>query len=87
MLWVGGGAVQSDAADEVCSVGCTAGGAGRGELGRTGCRPAGNPWLIDVPPHEPEVTELIAQADLMIAIGTAFDGPSTMNWKLPVPGR
>jgi len=87
VLWVGGGAVQSGAADEVASLAAKLAApvvtswAGRGVV------PAGSPWLIDVPPHEPEITDLIGQADLMIAVGTAFDGPSTMNWKLPVPAQ
>ena len=87
VLWVGGGAVQSDAAPEIWRLAVRLGApvvatwAGRGIL------PADTPWLIDVPPHEPEITELIAQAELMIAVGTAFDGPNTMNWKLPVPAK
>lgn len=87
VLWIGGGVVQSDACEEVTRLAAQLGApvvcswAGRGAV------PAGSPWLIDVPPHEPEVTELIAAADLLIAVGTAFDGPSTMNWKLPVPER
>ena len=85
VLWVGGGAVQSDATEDLghladrLAAPIVTSWAGRGVV------PAASPWLIDVPPHEPEVTELIARAELMIAVGTAFDGPNTMNWKLPVP--
>jgi thiamine pyrophosphate-dependent acetolactate synthase large subunit-like protein len=87
VLWVGGGAVQSEAADEVNRLAARLGApvvatwAGRGVVA------AGSPWLVDLPPHEPEVTNLIADADLMIAIGTGFDGPNTMNWALPLPDQ
>ena len=50
------------------------------------CR-AGHPCLVGMPPHEPEVAELIGAADLMIALGTDFDGMMTRNWTMPVPRR
>ena len=87
VLWVGGGVVQSDAGDAVGALAARLGApvittwAGRGAVAPD------HPWLVDLPPHEPEITELVAGADLMIAIGTGFDGPSTMNWALPVPER
>lgn len=87
VLWVGGGAVQSDAAPEVSRL---AGKLGAPVVASWAGRAVGldaSPWVIDLPPHEPEITELIAESDLMIAIGTAFDGPNTMNWKLPLPAR
>jgi len=46
-----------------------------------------HPLLVGAPPHEPLVAELIASADLMIAIGTAFDGMNTRNWSMPMPAR
>jgi thiamine pyrophosphate-dependent acetolactate synthase large subunit-like protein len=42
---------------------------------------------LGAPPHEPAVHELIQQADVVLAIGTDFDGQSTQNWKLRIPGR
>ncbi len=87
VLWVGGGAVQSDASGEVSRLAARLGAPVVASWAGRGVVPDGNPWLIDVPPHEPEITDLIAQADLMIAVGTAFDGPNTMNWKLPMPAK
>jgi thiamine pyrophosphate-dependent acetolactate synthase large subunit-like protein len=87
VLWVGGGAVQSEAAEEISRLATRLGAPVVSSWAGRGVVPAGSPWLIDVPPHEPEITELIAEAELMIAVGTAFDGPNTMNWKLPVPAK
>jgi acetolactate synthase-1/2/3 large subunit len=85
VLWIGGGVVQSDACEEVTRLARRLGAPLIATWAARGAVAPGSPWLIDLPPHEPEITELIAAADLMIAVGTAFDGPSTMNWKLPLP--
>jgi acetolactate synthase-1/2/3 large subunit len=87
VLWVGGGAVQSDAGEQVTRLATRLSAPVLGSWAGRGVVTPQSPWLIDLPPHEPEITELIAAADLVIAIGTAFDGPSTMNWKLPMPSR
>ncbi len=87
VLWVGGGAVQSDAGDALARLAARLGAPTLASWAGHGVVSADSPWLIDLPPHEPEITDLIAQADLMIAVGTAFDGPNTMNWRLPVPER
>jgi thiamine pyrophosphate-dependent acetolactate synthase large subunit-like protein len=87
VIWAGGGVVQSGAGEAVARLSAQLGApvvegwAGRGALD------PGHPWLVGLPPHEPEVTELLAQADLLLAIGTALDGPSTMNWRIPLPER
>ena len=85
LIWVGGGAVASGAAqaiDALCwrlgaPVLCTY--AGRGVL------PTGHPLLIDAPPHEPLVRNLMGEADLLLSIGSALDGMTTANWSLPRP--
>jgi acetolactate synthase-1/2/3 large subunit len=87
VLWVGGGAVQSDAGEQVERLATQLCAPVVGSWAGRGVVPAQSRWLVDLPPHEPEITDLIADADLVIAIGTAFDGPSTMNWKLPMPPR
>jgi thiamine pyrophosphate-dependent acetolactate synthase large subunit-like protein len=87
VIWAGGGVVQSGAGEAVGRLAARVGApviegwAGRGALAPD------HPWLVGLPPHEPEATELLARADLLVAIGTALDGPSTMNWRLPLPER
>ena len=53
--------------------------AGRGAL------PPEHPWLVGLPPHEPEVAAYVGAADLLLAVGTTFDGPMTRNWSMPRP--
>ena len=85
VLWVGGGVVQSGAEAEATELaqrlGCPvlATWAGRGAV------PAGHPCSVDLPPHEPEAAALLAEADLLIAVGSVLDGPNTKNWTMPMP--
>jgi thiamine pyrophosphate-dependent acetolactate synthase large subunit-like protein len=85
VLWIGGGVVASDAGQVVGELAERLGApiietwAGRGAVGSS------HPWTVGLPPHEPEVAALMRDADLMIAVGTAFDGPSTKNWTMPRP--
>jgi acetolactate synthase-1/2/3 large subunit len=85
VIWAGGGVVQADAepelvelAERLCAPVVTTF-AGRGVL------PADHPCAVGLPPHEREVSELIGGADLLIAVGTGFDGPNTRNWTMPLP--
>jgi thiamine pyrophosphate-dependent acetolactate synthase large subunit-like protein len=85
LIWAGGGALQADAGDAV------------GELAErlvapvittysaAGLLPPGHGCLVRAPPHVPEVGALWDEADLVIAIGTDFDGPMTQNWAMPQP--
>ena len=85
LIWAGGGAVQADA------------GAAVGRLAERivapvlltysarGLLPPGHPCLVDVPPHVPEAGALWDDADLVVAVGTDFDGMMTQGFKQPQP--
>ncbi|MFC5994956.1 thiamine pyrophosphate-binding protein [Pseudonocardia hispaniensis] len=47
----------------------------------------GMPGALGVPPHEPEVAQLIGTADVLFAIGGDLDGMNTRNWTMPRPAR
>ncbi len=85
VIWAGGGVVQAGATAELAALAERLGApvvttfAGRGVL------PPDHPWLVGLPPHEPEVAAYLARADLLLAVGTAFDGPMTRNWSMPMP--
>lgn len=87
VIWSGGGVLQADAdrelaelAERLCAPVVTTF-AGRGVL------PPDHPCCVGLPPHERAVAELIGGADLLIAVGTAFDGPTTRNWTMPRPPK
>jgi thiamine pyrophosphate-dependent acetolactate synthase large subunit-like protein len=52
-----------------------------------GLLPPQHPCAVPATLHAPEVGALWDDADLVIAIGTDFDGMSTQNWALPQPAR
>lgn len=85
VLWVGGGAIAAGAAPEVRELAERLGAtvvptfAGRGVL------PPDHPCLVGVPPHEREVADLVAGADVLVGIGTGFDGAMTRNWTMRRP--
>lgn len=87
VIWAGGGVLQADADDELvalaerlCAPVVTTF-AGRGAV------PLDHACCVGLPPHEREVAALIGDADLLIAVGTAFDGPNTRNWTMSRPPK
>ena len=45
----------------------------------------GLPGAVGVPPHEPEVAEMIGAAEVLLAVGGDLDGMNTRNWTMPRP--
>jgi len=86
VLWLGGGVVTSGAEDSARALAHRLGApvltsyAGRGLL-------AGDPLLVNAPVHEPEAGQVLAEADLLIILGSSFDGMNTKNWRIPLPER
>ncbi len=86
VIWLGGGVTGSDAEDAARRLAHRLGAAvvtsyaGRGLL-------AGDRHLIDAPVHEPEVSTVLAAADLLLILGSSFDGMNTKNWRLDLPPR
>ena len=87
VIWAGGGALRADAGDAVAA------------LAEKLCAPVlttymsrglvapDHPWAVAGPVHAPEVGALWDEADLVVGIGTDFDGVMTQNWLMPQPPR
>lgn len=85
LIWAGGGALRAGAGPLV------------GKLARKLAAPVlttymgrgllapDHPCAVPGPVHSPEVGALWDEADVVLAIGTDFDGTNTQNWKLPTP--
>jgi thiamine pyrophosphate-dependent acetolactate synthase large subunit-like protein len=86
VLWLGAGVVAAEAEDQARALARRLGApvltsyAGRGLL-------AGDPLLVDAPIHEPEVDDLLREADLLVVIGSGFDAMNTKNWRMTLPPR
>ena len=87
VLWVGGGVVAApDGEARVRALAERLGApvvtsyAARGVL-------AGHRLLVDAPVHEPEAAAVVADGDLLLVVGSSFDGMATRNWRAPLPAR
>lgn len=85
LLWVGGGA--RDASEAIDALARATGAPVVTTYQARGILAPDHPLLLPAPPHEPEVTELIARADLAIVVGSDLDQMNTMEWRLPLPDR
>jgi acetolactate synthase-1/2/3 large subunit len=87
LLWVGGGALRGAAGDAVARLAeVLAAPVVETYLAR-GLLPLEHPCRIGLPPHVPEVGALWDEADVVLAVGTDFDGMMTQNWLQPQPPR
>lgn len=85
LLWAGAGA-----RDDAASLGVLAEHLGApvvATYGGRGCPPTDHPCAVGLPPHEPEVADLIGSADVLLAVGGDLDGMNTRNWTMPRPPR
>ena len=85
LVWAGGGAVSSGAELEVAELvhrlgaGLITSPNGRGVLNE------GDPASIGNLPWDPDVRALCKDADVLVAVGTRYQGPNTENWKMQLP--
>ncbi|MFB9837453.1 thiamine pyrophosphate-binding protein, partial [Actinoallomurus acaciae] len=87
VIWAGGGVVQSGAETELVALAERLDAPVVTTYAARGSMPPGHPLHVGLPPHEPEVAELIEKTGLLLALGTGFDGMMTRNWRMPLPGR
>jgi acetolactate synthase-1/2/3 large subunit len=85
LIWAGGGALRADAGPLLCSLAAQlAAPVITTYMGR-GLVPPSHPCFVPGPVHAPEVGALWDEADVVLAVGTDFDGMMTQNWLMPQP--
>nr|WP_290049507.1 thiamine pyrophosphate-binding protein [Amycolatopsis sp. MEP2-6] len=85
LIWAGGGALRSGAGDAIGALAEKLAAPVITTFGARGLLPLDHPCLAPNPVHTPEVGELWDEADVVLAIGTDFDGLMTQNWRMPKP--
>jgi thiamine pyrophosphate-dependent acetolactate synthase large subunit-like protein len=85
LVWAGGGALQSGAGEAVGRLAERLVAPVMLTYSASGLLPPGHPCLVGAPPHVPEVGALWDEADVVVAIGSDFDGMMTQGWKMPQP--
>jgi thiamine pyrophosphate-dependent acetolactate synthase large subunit-like protein len=83
VIWVGGGAV--DVEPTIAVLAEHLGAPVVASFQARGCPSTEHPAAVGLPPHEPEVAALIAEADVLLAVGGDLDGMNTRNWTMPRP--
>jgi acetolactate synthase-1/2/3 large subunit len=85
LLWVGGGALRAGAGAEVAQLAERLAAPVITTYNGRGVLPPDHPCLVPGPAHVPAHGALWDEADLVIAIGSDFDGMTTQNWRMPAP--
>ena len=85
VVWVGsGGRDAGDAIGELATSLCAP---VLTTYGARGVLPPSHPCVVCLPPHAEPAGRLWDEADVVIAIGTDFDGMNTQNWLQPQPPK
>jgi thiamine pyrophosphate-dependent acetolactate synthase large subunit-like protein len=85
-IWAGGGVVDAGADAALAALSAHLQAPVFTTLGSRGLLGPNDPGSVGLPPHEPEVEDLLARADVLLAVGTNFDAMMTKNATLRLPG-
>ena len=85
LVWAGGGALQSGAGEVVGRLAERLVAPVILTFSARGLLPPGHACLVEASPHVPEVGALWDDADLVVGLGTDFDGMMTQAWRQPQP--
>ena len=85
LVWAGGGALQSGGGEAVARLAERLVAPVILTFSARGLLPPGHACLVEASPHVPEVGALWDDADLVVGLGTDFDGMMTQAWRQPQP--
>jgi len=84
-FWVGGGVLEADAELLLAEVAERLRAPVFVTFGSRGVLSRGHPCSVGLPPHEPEVEEFLSSAEVLVGVGSQFDGMMTKNGTLRLP--
>ena len=85
LVWVGSGG--RDAGREIGELASRLAAPVLTTYGARGVLPPDHPCLVCLPPHAPPAGALWDSADVVVSIGSDFDGMNTQNWLQPQPPK
>lgn len=85
LIWCGGGALRAGAGEAIGKLAERLAAPVVTTFGARGVVSSDHPCLAPYPVHMPEVGALWDRADVVLAVGTDFDGIMTQNWRMPQP--
>ncbi|HVW43540.1 MAG TPA: thiamine pyrophosphate-binding protein [Amycolatopsis sp.] len=87
LIWAGGGALRSEAGPVIATLAERLAAPVITTFAARGLLPPGHPCAAPNPVHAPEVGALWDEADVVLGVGTDFDGLMTQNWLMPKPPK
>lgn len=87
VIWAGGGVIRSGATDELVRVAEQLDAPVVCSFMGKGAFPEDHRLAIGSLVRQPEVLQLLEEADLLLAIGTRFTGMDTGNWQIRLPSQ
>ncbi|MCP3986664.1 MAG: thiamine pyrophosphate-binding protein [bacterium] len=87
VLWIGGGVQSSGACSEVLQLAERLQAPVLTTVRGRGSIPEDHPLCIGNTTQMPAVLKQLAKADLVLAVGTRFQGEAVGDWRLPMPGK
>jgi len=85
LIWAGGGALRADAGPLVGELAVKLAAPVLTTFMGRGLLSPEHPCAVPGPAHAPEVGALWDEADVVLAVGSDFDGSNTQNWRMPPP--
>jgi acetolactate synthase-1/2/3 large subunit len=87
LIWAGGGALRSGAGPALGALASALAAPVVTTYGARGLLPPQHPCAVPGPIQDPLIGPLWDEADVVLAVGTDFDGMMTQNWAMPAPPR
>jgi acetolactate synthase-1/2/3 large subunit len=87
LIWAGGGVITADAAAELRQLAEKLGAPVVTSVNGRGVLPEDHPLSLGPLSNDPALDPIIAEADVVLAVGTRFQGGATRNWTLAIPGK
>ncbi len=84
-IWAGGGVVDAEAAGDLARLAAHLQAPVFTTFSSRGLLSPADPANVGLPPHEPEIERLLGSAEVLIALGTDFDGMMTKDARLTLP--
>jgi thiamine pyrophosphate-dependent acetolactate synthase large subunit-like protein len=85
LIWTGGGALRAQAGPLVGELAVKLAAPILSTFMGRGLLPPEHPCVVRGPAHAQEIGRLWDEADVVVAVGTDFDGTNTQNWQMPQP--
>lgn len=87
VIWAGGGVIAANGSAELVALAERLGAPVVTTIEGRGSIPEDHALALGPRTERPDVAQIIAEADVVLAVGTRFQNYSTRVWTLPIPGQ